>query len=423
MRRVLTASVACAALLGSTVVVAPSAVADGPVPSTQFGMHIPAIANGQKPAAPIGTVRLWDSGVAWGQVQQKKKKYWWNGLDAAIAQANADNMRILYVLGSTPKWAQKKAPKGNYPYGGTGAANPKSEDWKKWVKAVVKRHGNSIDAYQIWNEANLTDFYDGSPKQMAKLTQDAYKIIKKYDPSASVVAASSTVRLEKRYKKFFPEYLKQLKKLKWPVDAIAVHTYPDGKGTPSDRVKHLNRVLKDMKKAKVPKSKQLWDTEVNYGIKGPGKIKGSSISGGQAADWTAATFLDSILKGVDRTYWYYWYRPDGRLGIILEDGTPGAIGYQTVYNWMNGSFYTCTEGALNVCQLGDAADPAAVVWSNSGFGSYVVPAGATVQCNSLNQCSAVAPGTSVTIGINPTWFGSESRNAANQGKWAQQLAP
>ena len=415
MRRALTAVVASAALIGSSMLVAPAANADGPVSDLQFGMHIPQISEGERPNANIGTVRLWDAGVAWGQVQQKKNLFWWNGLDASIQNANAQGMSITYVLGSTPKWAQKKAPKGKYPYGGTGSANPKAKDWKRWVTAVVQRYGASIDAYQIWNEANLKDFYDGSPKQMAKLTRDAYRIIKRYDPTATVVAASTTVRLTKSYNRFFPKYLKQLRRYNWPVDAIAVHTYPSGRDTPADRLALLDRVNRDIRKVNVPPRIQLWDTEVNYGIRGPGKIKGQTIDGGQAADWTASTFLDSILTGVDRTYWYYWYRPDGRLGIIL-DNTPvgttiGGVGYQTVFDWMVGTFYTCTRGGAgqpNVCQLGDNDNPQTVVWSNEGFGTYTVPANATVQCNSLNQCGAIAPGTQLPIGGSPRWFGSQT---------------
>ena len=410
MRRALTAVLASAAMIGSTVAVAPMAAAN-PVPDVQFGMHVPAIANGERPNANIGTVRLWDSGVAWGQVQQKKNLFWWNGMDAAIASANAQDMSITYVLGSTPKWAQKKAPKGKYPYGGTGSANPKAKDWKRWVTAVAQRYGSSIDAYQIWNEANLADFYTGSPKQMAKLTRDAYRIIKRYDPTAKVVAASSTVRLEKAYKRFFPAYLKELRKMGWPVDAISVHTYPDGQGTPGDRLKLVDQVLVDVRKANVPDRIELWDTEVNYGIKGPGKIRGQQINGPLAADWTASTFLDSIMTGIDRTYWYYWFRPDGRLGIILQDGTPGAIGYQTAYDWMVNSFYSCTRGDANnpnVCQLGDATNPEVVVWNNAGVGTYTVPAGVSWQCNTLNQCTPTAPGTQLPIGGNPLWFGSQA---------------
>ena len=410
MRRALVA-LASVALIGSTIAVAPAASATNPVPDVQFGMHVPAIANGERPNANIGAVRLWDSGVAWGQVQQKKNLFWWNGLDAAIAAANAQNMQITYVLGSTPKWAQKNPKKGNYPYNGTGSANPKAKDWKRWVTAVAQRYGSSIDSYQIWNEANLADFYTGNPKQMAKLTRDAYRIIKRYDPTAKVVAASSTVRLEKAYKRFFPAYLKELRKMGWPVDAISVHTYPDGQGTPADRLKLIDQVLVDVRRANVPERIELWDTEVNYGIKGPGKIRGQQIGGETAANWTASTFLDSIMTGIDRTYWYYWFRPDGRLGIILQDGTPGAIGYQSAYDWMVSSFYSCTRGNAstpNVCQLGDAVDPEVVLWRNEGVGTYTVPAGVSVQCHALNQCSAVAPGTQLPIGGNPLWFGSQA---------------
>ena len=75
MRRALISAAASAALLGSTVAVAPMAVAANPVPDVAFGMHVPQIANGEKPNANIGSIRLWDAGVAWGQVQQKKKKF------------------------------------------------------------------------------------------------------------------------------------------------------------------------------------------------------------------------------------------------------------------------------------------------------------------------------------------------------------
>ena len=37
-------------------------------------MHIPDISEGVVPTTEYGSIRLWDSGVAWGQVQQKKKE-------------------------------------------------------------------------------------------------------------------------------------------------------------------------------------------------------------------------------------------------------------------------------------------------------------------------------------------------------------
>ena len=415
MRRSLVALVSAAAIAATSLVTATSASAvPNPVPPTMFGMHVIDIAQGADPGVSYGTLRLWDAGVAWGQVEQKKGQYWWNGLDAAISNANNQRVSTLYVLGGTPTWAATNKNQGKYPNKGA-ASMPSMSAWKSWVNAVTQRYGASIDAYQIWNEANLSDFFQGTPKQMAQLTREAAKIIQRNDPSATIVAASSTVRLEKAYQKFFPAYMKELRKMGWPIDALSFHTYPDGKGTPATRADYIELTLADMRKAKVPSRIQLWDTEINYGIKGPGNIKGKSIVGETAAAWVAQTYLQNIKYGIDRAYWYYWYRPDGRLGIVMQDGQPGAIGYQTVNNWLTGSYYSCSEqGALNVCQLGDNDNPEVVVWADKGSATYTVPANATVQCNALNACSAVAPGTPVNVGSMPLWFGTDAKNSANQ---------
>ncbi len=409
MRRALVSAVLVSAIAVTGLVgVAPAqAVTGGPIDDTAFGMHVPQIANGVTPTVNYGTLRLWDSGVAWGQVEQKKGKYWWNGLDAAIGNANAQGTQIMYVLGSTPKWAASNTKQGTYPNKGA-ASNPKSiKDWKNWVTAVVKRHGNSIESYQIWNEANLTTFWQGTPKQMATLTQEAYKIIRKYDPTAKVVAASTTVRLQSAYKKFFPAYMKELKKLKWPIDVVSVHLYPASTGTPADRVGYIKQVKADMKKAKVPASKPLWDTEINYGIAGPGSGNpDKNIEGPTAAAWVAQTYLDDVLYGVGRAYWYYWFPNADLVGIQMYDGTIGALGYQTTRNWLSGGFYSCTEGPVNTCQLGDNVTPKVVAWVAKGSGTFTVPANATITCDALNQCTPVTPGSQVTIGSMPQWFGT-----------------
>ncbi len=407
LRRVLPAVLASTALaVSGALVAAPAqAVSGGPVTDLDFGMHIPQISQGEQTTVNEGTIRLWDSGVAWGQVQQAKNKYWWNGLDAAVQNANQQNLKILYVLGSTPTWAASDKKAGKYPNKGAASMPANMKDWKNWVSAVVKRYGASIDSYQIWNEANLPTFWTGTPDQMAQLTKEASKIIRKGDPSATIVAASTTVRLQSAYKKFFPKYLKGLKKAGWPVDVISAHTYPESTGGPDERVAYLKQVQADMKKAGVPASKALWDTEINYGIAGPGAKPRQVISGPTAAAWVAQTYLDNVLYGVDRAYWYYWFNNSNLVGIQMYTGTEGAIGYQTARNWLSGAFYSCNAGDVNTCQLGDNNNPKVVAWTNSGSGTFTVPANATSTCNALNQCTPVTPGSQVTIGNMPQWFG------------------
>ncbi len=405
--RRLTAALAGFAIAATTAVgVAPAASASVYVDDSQFGLHIPQIANGVVPTSPYGTVRLWDSGTAWGQVEKAKGNFWWDGLDRAVASANASNAKILYVLGGTPTWAAKNKKDGVYPNKGA-SSNPKSiKDWRDWVTAVVTRYGDSIDSYQIWNEANLKTFYTGTPKQMAQLTAEAKSIIDTLDPTAVVVAASTTMRLSSAYKKFFPAYLKALRSSGWPVDAFAIHTYGPSTADPSIRDSYIAQARKDLRKAGAP-ALPLWDTEVNYGIAGPDKKahKDKDINSSKAAAWTSATYLDSIRLGIERTYWYYWSAPKDLVGIQMWPGTPGATAFATTYGWVADSWVSCNDqGGVHVCVTDKTGVPSEIAWTSKGTGTYTAPAWAVRKCDALNNCQPVTPGSKQTIGTMPQWF-------------------
>ena len=398
------AALAATAVLGAGLAAPASAQV---VPADQFGLHVPQIANGVPVTVPMGTIRLWDSGVAWGQVEQKDNKFWWVGLDRAIQNAQRHNASVLYVLGSTPKWAASKAKAGTYPNKGAASMPKTMKIWKDWVTAVVKRYKGSIQAYQIWNEANLQTFWQGTPKQMAQLTNEAKKIIKKIDPRAQVVAASTTVRLSSAYNKFFPKYLKELKKVKWPVDVFSFHSYPASIHTPAERVAAIADVRSKIAASGAP-AKPLWDTEVNYGIAGPGAgnpdvdIDDPTT----AAAWVSQTYLDSVRLGIARTYWYLWSTPVDLVGIQMYAGTPGATSFATTAGWLVNADVNCVSGAINTCTATKNGQTATIAWATTGTGEFAVPAGTTVAVNALNESSAVTPGSTVTIGSMPTWFGT-----------------
>jgi hypothetical protein len=387
------------------VTAAPSASAATYIDDTAFGLHVPRLSDGVTPTVSYGSVRLWDSGVSWGQVERRKGRYWWVGLDRAVAAANAQNAEILYVLGSTPTWAASNKRQGAYPNKGAASMPKRISDWRRWVRAVVTRHGNSIDAYQIWNEANLQTFWQGSPKQMARLTKEAYRIIRRLDPTAKVVAASSTVRLTSAFNRFFPAYLKHLRKRGWPVHAFAIHTYGPSTATPALRARYVAKARKELRAARAP-ARPLWDTEVNYGIKGPGpRYPDKDIGGAKAAVYVAQTYLDSVRLRLARTYWYSWTRPVDLLGITLYPNTTGARAYQSVATWLTGSWTTCRTAAVNSCFVDGPSGRSEIAWRSSGKARlYRVPAYATLACDALDSCRAVVPGGTIRVGRMPVRF-------------------
>ncbi len=405
----LTKRLAAAAAVTAVVALGAGAIAPAasaaPADPAGFGLHVIADPKTKPvPATPYGAVRIWDIGVTWGKVQQSQKKFWWTGLDQAIANARSQNVKVLYVLGSTPKWVAGSCKKGNYPNVGA-ACVPSKDAWKTWVTAVAKRYKGQGLAYQIWNEANLSTMWSGTPQQLADLTQAAKKIIRSTDPTATVVSASSTVRLTASYEKFFPAYLKALKKDSWPVDVFSVHLYPDGQGTPATRAGYIAQVQADLAAAGAP-ARPLWDTEINYGFSGPGDIPGVVIDGDTAAAYVSQTYLDDLRLNVARAYWYsYTLTPYVRGGVQLMAGTAGTNAYATTYNWVAGGDVNCVTGAVNTCTVVKNGVPATIAWASTGSGPFTVPAGATNSVTASNVSAPVTAGQVVTIGSMPTWFG------------------
>lgn len=377
------------------------------VDDRMFGLHVPQISNGVDPTVPYGSVRLWDSGISWGAVEKRRGVYSWATFDRAIANADAQNVEIVYVLGSTPRWAARNMREGAYPNAGAASPPRSMTDWRRWVTKVATRYGASIDAYQIWNEANLTTFWQGTPAQMAQLTLEAKRIIRKIDPTAKVVAASSTVRLTSAFNRFFPAYLTELRRRNWPVDVFAIHTYGPSTAAPSLRQKYIAKARTELREARAPR-RPLWDTEVNYGIAGPGATyPDKDLGPWQSAVFTSQTYLDSVRLNIARTHWYAWTPAWDLLGVTMFDGSAAATAFTTTHDWLVNATVACGNAPLRVCYVDRAGVPSQVTWVSTGVSQmYTVPVYATRMCDAFNVCQPVTPGSQVSIGRMPMAFTS-----------------
>ena len=400
------AALAASALLVGTVSTAASAQTR--VTEDMFGMHVINIASGGWPDVPVGSVRLWDTGTTWGQIETKQGKFDWTAMDTAVATAEAQGAPVLYVLGGTPAWAgDKKKISGELPYPGAASAPKKMSYWTKWVDAVTKRYGDRIEAYQIWNEPSLTTFWRGSVPMMGKMTVSAAKIIRKNAPKSKIVSASTSTRWEPAFRGFFPGYLQQLRAAKWPVDVIAAHLYPASTGTPSSRIKYIEAVKADMQRAGVPKRIKLWDTEINYGLAGPGaRFPDKDIDGRKAAAFVAQTYLDNVRYGVQRAYWYAWTPPNDLLGVHMWPGTDGAESFATVESWLaNGKASCGQKGKVNTCTVTKNGQKSTIAWTRKGSATFTAPKNTTHSCNALGLCSEIKTRAKNKVTTLPTWFG------------------
>lgn len=351
---------ASAAVAGLVLSVLPATASSAAsvVPAPLFGQHVSTITNGgPSTLTRVGSIRLWDSGVTWRHIETAKGQFNWAPLDAAVANAQAlGASEILYTLGNTPRWAASD-PNSKYALYGPGSnSHPRAtSDYTDYLRAVAARYKGRITAYQAWNEANLRDFYLGTPAQMAALTKAAYTTLKSVDPGAKLVAASTTVRAKGPVGRFGKAYGAAMRKVGWPVDAVSVHLYPPAKNGPATRVAYIKTMKKYFKKHGAGR-KAIWDTEMSFGDTRPYMKVKKTYTGATAATYVARTYIDSMRYGVTRVFWYGW--DIHVLGTDMTSRSGGATtaaghAYLQVQDWMAGKVWLgCkVKSSITTCSL------------------------------------------------------------------------
>jgi hypothetical protein len=328
------------------------------VKPSALGIHV---FDKTQPQVPTGSIRL-NCFPTWSEIQKSPGQYDWSKLDEAVNLAQSWGYKdILYVFCGTPLWAvgnqQAQFPTRTELTGDARNTLPPSSmsSWKSFVTAVAKRYKGKITSYQTWNEITSPDFYQGTGKQMAKMTKVAYKAIRKADPRAAVISASVQTHTPvlARYKSVAEPYFAGLKKAKWPVTHMSGHFYPAGVAGPDQRLKQINMYLKSMRKYGLPNSKEIWDTESNF-VVGQSKAPNSAVSAPVAATYVARNYLDAWRSGLTRSYWYQWSTDWAPFpGVQLRPGDPATAAFNTFGGWVTGAkFRGCSEkGKLVVCNF------------------------------------------------------------------------
>jgi hypothetical protein len=391
----------------------PAGVVDGLVNPALLGTHVGGIIDPAQPApARAGAIRLWDAGVAWRELEPAQGQVDWARMDAAVQRAEATGAtEIVWVHGSTPAWAALD-PQAPGLYGPGTSSAPDEQAYLDILRQVAQRYRGRITAYQAWNEANIKIFYRGRPAYLARLTAKAKEVLEQADPEALLVGASTTVRAAGPVKDWYDRYSAALAERGWPVDAMAVHSYPPGDEGIEERAAYI-RTMKGWL-ADRGWTGPLWDTEVSYGDRRDFAKEIVVVPQEQAAAWVARTYLDSLALGVDRVHWYGWNIHI--LGVDQVDPATGALlpagqAFLTLQEWLAGAGWggcsgelmapTGAAGALTTCTITTASGaPAQILFAHGGSASAPLPEGATEVCRLDGTCAA-AEGDTLEVGEQP----------------------
>lgn len=113
----------------------------------------------------------------------------WKVVDKLLGAQMAMSDHLEVIIEGTPQWAaisperyalglQAKRPH---------TVPPDPEKYVTIVRDLIQRHGDKIDAYEIWNEANIQQFWRGTPAEFATLHNAIVRTVRQHDPSATII--------------------------------------------------------------------------------------------------------------------------------------------------------------------------------------------------------------------------------------------
>lgn len=369
------------------------------VSSSAFGMHVEQRDSGAWPDIPVGAYRIWNADSTWGSLEPSPGAWNFGPLDTRVANAEARGASVLLVLGHPPAWAATRPDLSAY--GGSPSPPADINTWRTYVRTVASRYAGRIDGYEVWNEANLVQFYTGSPQQLADLTIAASQEINAVDGGARVVSSGLSARTGGA-DSFFRSYLGAVPSS--AVDVVGIHVYPYPGNGPESML-GLVSDFRAMASSAGHGGKPMWNTEIGYG-----RTPDYMYSGDAAAALILRTYLVLPAYGLSRNYWYKW---DDRewVGLYLvnsdrSSASEAGLDYGTAARWLAGTtILGCGESNdFWRCDVDRGGTEVSIVWRVSGEATYAAPPGTNVMYRFGGGPDGVSAGGGVSVGTLPVLF-------------------
>lgn len=126
---------------------------------------------------------------SWRDIEKEDEGFDWYRPDRIVEQANEAGLNLLVRIDRNPLWAVRSLPdeliRANQP-------PVDYQDFGDFCFALANRYMGQIQAYQVWNEPNLSREWGDQPPNPAEYTallKVCYEAIKAADPDAIVISA------------------------------------------------------------------------------------------------------------------------------------------------------------------------------------------------------------------------------------------
>jgi len=199
----------------------------------------------------------------------------WSKFDDIVDRAHVLGMSVVLRLDTSPRWALA-------PDAVDGLAPPvRYEDYWDFVQQAAERYRGRVQAYQVWNEPNLSIEWGGQapdPVGYARLLAGAAERIRRADPTAQVVIAALAPTLTENDQALNELiYLQRLygANAAGSFDVLALQAYglrggPDDPRTdPTDVTFSRPQLVRELMIRNGDAAKPIWATEMGWNVNPP----------------------------------------------------------------------------------------------------------------------------------------------------------
>ena len=266
--------------------------------------------------------------MSWNYIDSQPGQWRFDRYDTAVDVAYSHGISLFGLLDYCVEWASPAPPDAENRW----CWMPEINAWKNYVHHVVDRYKDKIKHWQVWNEPNISGFWQPEPNfvDYTELLKASFEIIKNIDAEAKILGCNTSRCDQNFIEGVFKEGGFEC------MDILGVHPYRYPR-TPEE-----TNFIGDMRELvtlmeKYGEAKPIWITEIGW----PTHVgdERASTEEKQAA-MIVRLYIQAIVSGrVEKIFWYN-YRNDGldkkynehNFGILHRDFTPkpAYIAYNTM---------------------------------------------------------------------------------------------
>jgi len=128
------------------------------------------------------------TGTTWRNIEKEKGIYNWTRLDSIVEISKANNLQILLLIGfGNPIYLDNKLHSEDVIANSRIITSKIFRPYKKFLEKLINRYKEDINHFEVWNEPDLENYWNGSKDNYIRLLKLSYKTIKRIHPHATIL--------------------------------------------------------------------------------------------------------------------------------------------------------------------------------------------------------------------------------------------